>query len=177
MSKTLQKYRRFERSAELPQPEIWGRRRAVGWLITLFPFVLTACTGTGPSSEKSATFLLSVDVPREAAEGAIMVDVRGPTERRRDGIPKHQHHWIPFGADRWLGGASLEEQENFLRRASDTLGPATEAPRLIIICSVGVRSEAAARVLAAAGYDANNLQDGWIGNDMGEGLRALEQGH
>lgn len=103
-----------------------------------------------------------------------MVDVRGPTERRNDGIPKQQHHWIPFGTDRWRGGASQEEQESFLRQVSNIFGPATEAPRLMIICSVGVRSEAAARVLAAAGYDANNLQDGWLGNDMGEGLRALE---
>jgi rhodanese-related sulfurtransferase len=177
MSKTHHTYHRFERSAGLVRPGIWGRRTAVGWLVTAFPFLLTACAGTGTSSEKGAAFLLSVDVPREAAEGAVLVDVRGPTERRNDGIPKRQHHWIPFGADRWRGGASLEEEENFLRRASDKLGPVTEAPRLIIICSVGVRSEAAARVLAAAGYDANNLQDGWIGNDMGAGLRALEQGY
>lgn len=172
--KSPQMPRMSEQSARGPLSGRCTRRAACGALVSLFPLLLAACVGAGTSSEPGAAFLLAVDVPQEAAAGAALVDVRGPTERRRDGLPKHQHHWIPFGADRWMGGAS-EQRESFLREVLTILGPASEAPRLIIICSVGVRSEAAARILAAAGYDASNLQDGWIGNDMGPGLRSVEQ--
>jgi len=46
---------------------------------------------------------------------------------------------------------------------------------IILVCSVGVRSASAASLLRRRGLAAVSLEDGWLGNDMGPGLRQLTQ--
>ena len=142
-------------------------RRAV--LPLVLAVLLTGCATPAPPEPMAASFTLATDVPSELATGALLVDVRGPTERGQDGVPRLSHHWLAFGPDRWRRLNEAETQD-FLGQISRIIGP--PGPRLLVLCSVGIRSEAAARALVAAGYDADVIMDGWLGNDMGAGLRA-----
>lgn len=105
-------------------------------------------------------------------DGALLLDVRGITERRRDGVSTLPHHWHSFGPDRW--GAPTEAERAEFLGAVAAHGD-VHRRRLLVLCSVGVRSDAAARVLTEAGYHATNIRDGWLGNRWGAGLREHER--
>jgi rhodanese-related sulfurtransferase len=135
-------------------------------------FWVSACSALPEREAPLSSMTLASDVTQELAQGAILVDVRGPTERAREGVPKQAHHVVVFGPDHWRGPPGEAETALFLTRVSEAVGP--PGPRLILLCSVGVRSAAASTALTAAGYEAENIMDGWRGNDMGLGLRALE---
>jgi rhodanese-related sulfurtransferase len=83
------------------------------------------------------------------------------------------HNWVVYGMDRWRGVPSQAESSAFLLEIAHRIGP--PGARLLVLCSVGVRSEVATRVLRGANYRADNVMDGWLGNDMGPGLRANER--
>lgn len=148
----------------------WPRR---GLLQPAVAILLSACAAPAPPEAQAASFALATDVLGELTAGAVLVDVRGPTERAQDGVPGLRHHWVAFGPDRWRGRPSEAETQDFPRQISHVVGP--PGARLLILCSVGIRSEAAARLLLAAGYDADGIMDGWLGNDMGAGLRAAQR--
>lgn len=108
----------------------------------------------------------------EVRSGAVLLDVRAPTERSRDGSSALPHVWQTFGPDRWRTPTDGERAE-FLAAVAERSD--LRARRMLVLCSVGLRSEAATRALSAAGYDAANVGDGWLGNGRGAGLRELEQ--
>lgn len=131
---------------------------------------LAACgmpTSTAPVPVIEAAVLL-----RPGQREAPLIDVRGPTERGRDGISATPHHWITYGQDR--GGAPVTELDgqNFLRQIRATIGAPPAA--VVVFCSTGVRSARAAAALELAGYAATSVCDGWLGNHTGAGLRAAE---
>ncbi len=103
--------------------------------------------------------------------GAVLLDVRGAAERRRDGISESPHVWLTFGPDDWRPPTS-EERSEFAARVAQS--GALRGKRLLVLCSVGLRSSAASLALASLGYDAPSIRDGWLGNSAGAGLRDME---
>ena len=142
-------------------------RRRLGAGLLLLAVTGCATTGDTPSAE---TITLAADVVDELARGAVLVDVRGPTERRRDGVPRQAHLAIMFGQDDFSARVSAAETSRFRAQIAESAGP--PGRRLILLCSVGVRSAAAARSLVGLGYTVSNVMDGWLGNDAGPGLRS-----
>lgn len=142
-------------------------RRA--WLIAL---TAASCSSL-PAPPPADSILLASDVEEELHAGAVLIDVRGPTERARDGVPRTAHQWLPFGPDNWAGQPPPETVQSFQQSVASLRSGRPQ--RFILLCSVGVRSSAAARALRAAGHDADSIMDGWLGNDAGPGLRANQR--
>jgi rhodanese-related sulfurtransferase len=148
--------------------ELVSRRRS-GFIF----LALGGCTALPETSPPALSITLASDVGEEVAAGAILVDVRGPTERRRDGVPRQRHHFVTFGQDNFRTAVTPAELQLFLSQMRERAGPPGRP--IILLCSVGVRSAEAARGLGLAGYSVSNVMDGWLGNDAGPGLRALER--
>jgi rhodanese-related sulfurtransferase len=153
----------------MPLKVDWPRR-------SLLLFAAGTVGGCASSSGvRDATPSNRIVLAEDLAEGQFanskLIDVRGETERRRDGIPGIEHTWVPFGPDRWRGMPDAASQADFLRRITEHL--AIDNRPLVLICSIGVRSAAAVRLLADHGVGAESIEDGWLGNDFGPGLRRL----
>lgn len=146
------------------------QRRSFQLLAVLFS-LLAACDSTKNIGAPTRS-VLSFDIEDELEQGAVLVDVRGVTERRRDGVSASPHVWLPFGPDDWRPPTS-EEQAAFITRVAQD--DALRGRRLLALCSVGVRSAAASHALISQGYDVQNVNDGWLGTNSGPGLRETER--
>ncbi len=139
--------------------------------IHLLPLLGLMAACAVPADDPS---MLSFDVDGEVAAGGLLIDVRGATERRRDGVSALPHRWLPLGPDAWRRPTAADDADFLNRLAADD---PPRGRRLLVLCSVGVRSAAAVRTLRAAGRDARNIRDGWLGNADGPGLRLVEAMH
>ena len=140
---------------------------------TMAILAVVGCAPSVPPEPAGTSKIGAADVAVELREGAVLLDVRGPMERDRDGVPAFPFPWLPYGPDHWRGQPGPDASTAFLHAVATTIGPPA-GQRVLVLCSIGVRSAAAARRLNAAGYDAENILDGWLGNSHGPGLRALE---
>ncbi|MDD9911185.1 MAG: rhodanese-like domain-containing protein [Ahrensia sp.] len=116
--------------------------------------------------------MLSVD------QGAVLVDVRTQAEWTYVGTPV-----LPDGAlglgQQWQVFPQMSVDEGFveaLKARLDEAGRGTQTP-LCFLCRSGVRSLAAARAMAAHGYENSyNVAGGFEGDVDGEGHRGNVNG-
>ncbi|WP_167853435.1 rhodanese-like domain-containing protein [Roseovarius aestuariivivens] len=106
-------------------------------------------------------------------DGRVLIDVRGPTERAWADLGRASVETIVYGVDGY-DPLSISELDRaaFAETVSEALGGKTRP--VAVICSLGVRSRAAAMALREAGFtDVVNVADGVLGNAAGDGYAAV----
>lgn len=141
-------------------------------ILTASSLMLVACGADLRSQDRvQPPEMTAADVAGAVRGGAVLLDVRGGTERNRDGASRLPHIWVTFGSDHWRRSEPADVA-SFVHHLSQTA--VLPGQRLVVLCSVGVRSAAAADTLMALGHDAVNIREGWLGGAAGIGLRDLE---
>lgn len=111
----------------------------------------------------------SFDALRLHEEGRLVViDVRPSAEILRS-LPKRPLVHIQYGPDEWGAVA-----ENDARAFAEKVRSASDGKPIALLCQYGVRSAAAAAALRERGIAAQNITDGYLGNNHGPGWRASE---
>ena len=139
----------------------------------LLAAALAGCgTPAQPPADQPVAIIHAAAVLQPARAETPLIDVRGPTERGRDGISATPHRWITYGQDSGRAPVTDADRQSFLRQVREAVGP--PPGDVLVFCSTGVRSARAAVTLVHAGYAATSVCDGWLGNHTGPGLRAAE---
>ena len=100
---------------------------------------------------------------------ARLIDIRTRTEWETIGVPDATTTGRPTRFVTWTDEAG-EQNPYFLDQTTDGLAPDTP---LLLLCRSGVRSQAAAEFLAAAGFTrAHNITGGFEGPVQADGTRA-----
>ena len=140
-------------------------------IIALASCVLSACAQVeerrDPGSPQEITSAEAKNFLR--TKEAAVIDVRSHDERLVGEVPSAVE--ILFGPIHWTERpVSPEDVATFLRSMREKYP--NQNTRLVIFCNIGVRSQAAGRVLAEDGYTAvMTVRDGFLGNRYGEGLQ------
>ncbi len=138
------------------------------------------CEQFGYNVCASEAFLAAHDSGRSEIAAKIVgekkrkiIDVRGTTEREWADFGNGLEATITYGADGYDPTTIGElDREAFAAAVKDAVGDLTTP--IAVVCSLGVRSRAAAMALREAGFtDVINIADGVLGNKAGDGLAAV----
>ena len=135
--------------------------------------LLALCVACVPVSKQSG--VVSQEIASKDLELLLrnkevsMIDVRSPNERLAGKISGAVE--LLYGPIQWTERrVSPEDIEAFLLKVRERF-PNTST-RLVVFCNVGIRSQAAARVLIEHGYRGTmTVREGFLGNQFGEGVQ------
>ena len=120
--------------------------------------------------------------PREAWDllcrvpDAQLVDVRTAAEWKFVGAPDLASTGRKLHCLEWQSFPAMTQNSDFVEQARAALGGKKEAP-VLFLCRSGVRSQAAAKAMTAAGYTRSyNIAGGFEGDLDPEGHRGRQSG-
>ena len=127
---------------------------------------LVACATGGNDTDIGSLEALQMHERNEA----LVIDVR-PAKERHVGMPRRPVVHLPFGSERSINEATVEAELEFVQRVRANL---VGSRLVLLVCQIGVRSAAAARLLRRHGIDARSVRDGYMGNESGPGWKAWD---
>ena len=144
-------------------------------LIALLAIVMAGCAtieelALNESPFASSQNLSSFEVQALLKKGeVVIIDVRSPAERQK-GLIKGPVQ-VQFGPDKWGDKVLESEEQQFVQRITSIAKPGQE---IVLFCQFGVRSEFARLLLQKYGINARSVQDGYLGNTKGPGIKAWD---